>query len=154
MHPFQDGNGRIAQAITDMALARSQQSPTRLYSMPHRILRERNAYCRALENAALETTGTSDTTAWLSRFAGCLGRAMDDALEALSAAQHNSALMEQTGQPPLNHRQLRVLEPLIRSTREEAEADMDGIDGMVRAMLLEESPQESVNPTCRLARGG
>ena len=111
VHPFQDGNGRIAQAITGMALARSQQSPTRLYSMSHRILRERNAYCRALENAALETTGTCDTTAWLSQFAGCLGRAMDDALEGLSAAQHNAALMEQAGQPPLNHRQLRVLEP-------------------------------------------
>ena len=79
------------------------------------------------------------------------------------------ALMEQTGQPPLNHRQLRVLEllirepeePLIRSTQEEArtnrstreEAEAD-VDGMVRTMLLEESPRENVNPTCRLARGG
>ena len=109
VHPFEDGNGRIARALTDMALARSQQSPTRLYSMSHRILRERNAYYRTLENA---TRGTCDITGWLSRFAGCLGRAMDDALEALSAAQHNSALMERTGgQPPHNHRQLRALEP-------------------------------------------
>ena len=61
--------------------------------------------------------------------------------------------MEQTGRPPPNHRQPRVLEPRIRSTREETEADMDGIDGMVRAMLLEESPQESINPRYRLARG-
>ena len=112
VHPLEDGNGRIARALTDMALARSQQSPMRLYSVSHRILRERNAYCRALENATMETTGTCDITAWLSRFAGCLGRAMDDALEALSAAQHNSALMERTGQPPLNHGQLRVLEPM------------------------------------------
>ena len=97
VHAFEDGNGRIARAITDMALAQSQNSPMRLYSMSHRILRERRAHCRDLENAALETTGTCDTTAWLSRFAGCLGRAMDDALEALSAAQHNSALMEQAG---------------------------------------------------------
>ena len=124
VHPFEDGNGRIARALTDMALARSQQSPTRLYSMSHRILRERDAYYRALENAALETTGTCDTTAWLSRFAGCLGRAMDDALdllsagramddalEALCAARQNSVLMERTSQPPLNHRQLRALEP-------------------------------------------
>ena len=82
VHAFEDGNGRIARAITDMALARSQNSPMRLYSMSHRILQERRAHCRDLENAALETTGTCDTTAWLSRFAGCLGRAMDDALEA------------------------------------------------------------------------
>ena len=92
MHPFEDGNGRIARAITDMALARSQSSPMRLYSVSHRILRERDAYYHALENATLETTGTCDITAWLSWFAGCLGRAMDDALEALSAAQQNAAL--------------------------------------------------------------
>ena len=166
VHPFEDGNGRIARAITDMALARSQSSPMRLYSVSHRILRERDAYYHALENAAMETTGTCDITGWLSWFAGCLGRAMDDALEALSVAERNAALRERAGQLPLNHRQLRALELLIRepeealtatrwarinhSTREEAEAD---IDGMVQAMLLEESPQESVNPRYRLARG-
>ena len=92
---------------------------------------------------------------------------MDDALEALSVAERNAALRERAdGHLPLNPRQLRVLELLIRepeetltatrwarinhSTREEAEAD---IDGMVQAMLLEESPQEIVNPTYRLARG-
>ena len=111
VHPLEHGNGHIARAITGMALAQSQNSPTRLYSMSHRILRERDAYYRALGNATLETTGTCDTTAWLSRFAGCLGRAMDDALEALSAAERNAALMERAGQPPLNHRQFRVLEP-------------------------------------------
>jgi hypothetical protein len=87
--------------------------------------------------------------------------------EALSAAERNAALRERAGRLPLNHRQLRVLELLSRgteetltaarwarinhSTREEAEA---GIDGMVQAMLLEESPQESINPRYRLARGG
>ncbi len=124
VHPFEHGNGRIARAITDMALAQSQNSPTRLYSMSHRILRERDAYCRALENAALETTGTCDITGWLSRFAGCLGQAVDDALdmlyagqaiedalEALCAARQNSVLTERAGQLPLNHRQLRALEP-------------------------------------------
>ena len=167
VHPLEDGNGRIARAITDMTLARSQQSPMRLYSVSHRILRERDAYYHALENA---TRGTCDITAWLNWFAGCLGRAMDDALEALSVAEQNAALRERAGQLPLNHRQLRVLELLIRepeetlttgrwarinrSTREEAEADTDRMDGMVRAMLLGESPQESVNPTYRLARGG
>ena len=125
----------------------------RLYSVSHRILRERDAYYRALENATRR--GTCDITAWLSWFAQCLGRAMDDALEALSVAEQNAALRERAGQLPLNHRQLRVLELLIRepeetltatrwarinhSTREEAEADTDGMDGMVRAMLLEEA---------------
>ncbi len=124
VHPFEDSNGQIARAITDMALAQSQNSPMRLYSMSHRILQERNTYCRDLERATLETTETCDTTAWLSRFARCFGQAIDDALEALSAgqaiddalealsaAQQNSVLVERTGQPPLNPRQLRALEP-------------------------------------------
>ena len=67
---------------------------------------EEHAYCRDLEKATLETTGGYDTTAWLSRFARCFGQGIDDALETLPAAQHNTALMEQTGQPILNHRQL------------------------------------------------
>ena len=99
VHPLEDGNGRIARAITDMALARSQSSPMRLYSVSHRILRERDAYYHALENATLETTGTCDITAWLSWFAGCLGRAMDDALEALSVAEQNAALRERASRP-------------------------------------------------------
>ena len=124
VHPFEDGNSRIARAITDMALAQSQNSPMCLYSMSHQILQERNTYCRDLERAALETTETYDTTAWLSRFARCFGQAIDDALdllsageaiddalEALCAARQNSVLMERTGQPPLNPRQLRALEP-------------------------------------------
>ena len=106
VHPFEDGNGLFARAITGMALAQSQNSPMRLYSMSHQILQERNTYCRDLEKATLETTGGYDTTTWLSRFARCFGQAIVDALEALSAAQHNAALMEQTGQPILNHRQL------------------------------------------------
>ena len=156
VHPFQDGNGRIAQAITDMALAQSQSSPMRLYSVSHRILRERDAYYHALENA---TKGTCDITAWLSWFAGCLGRAMDDALEALSVAEQNAALGERAGQLPLNHRQLRVLELLIRepeetltatrwartnrSTREEAEAD---VDGMVRTCSWRNRPGRTSIP--------
>ena len=126
VHPFEDSNGRIARAITDMALAQSQDTPMRFYSMSHRILQERNAYCRDLERAALETTETCDTTAWLSRFSRRFGQAIDDALDVLSAGQaiddalealcaarqNSSVLMERTdGQTSLNPRQLRALEP-------------------------------------------
>ena len=161
VHPFEDGNGRIARAITDMALARSQGSPTRLHSMSHRILRERDGYYRALENA---TRGTCDITGWLAWFAGCLGRAMDDAASALSAARNNAVLRERAGRMPLNPRQDRVLELLMRepeetittarwaritrSSLEEAEAD---IQEMVRAMVLREAPGEAVNPRYQLA---
>ncbi len=164
IHPFEDGNGRIARALTDMALARSQQSPLRLHSMSHRILRERAGYYRALENA---TRGSCDITGWLSWFTGCLGRAMDDALEALSAAQRNTVLRERAAGAGLNGRQLRVLELLMRephetltaarwarighSTLEEAESD---IAAVMAAELLEESPREGVNPRYRLPGGG
>ena len=167
VHPLEDGNGRIARAITDMTLARSQQSPMRLYSVSHRILRERDAYYHALENA---TRGTCDITAWLNWFAGCLGRAMDDALEALSVAEQNAALRERAGQLPLNHRQLRVLELLIREPRRPSpraggpgstappgkrrRPTRTAWTAWCGAMLLGESPEESVNPTYRLARGG
>ena len=164
IHPFPDGNGRIARALTGMALARSQQSPLHIHSMSQRILWERAGYYRALENA---TKGSCDITGWLSWFTGCLERAMDDALEALSAAERNSVLRERAAGAGLSDRQLRVLELLMRepeetltaarwarigrSTLEEAES---GIAAMMAAGLLEESPQEGVNPRYRLPGGG
>ena len=164
VHPFEDGNGRIARAITDMALARSQGSPTRLHSMSRRILRERDAYYRALESAS---RGSCDITGWLAWFAGCRSRAMDDALAALSAARNNAVLREKAGRMPLNPRQGRVLELLMRepeetitaarwaritrSSLEEAEAD---IEGMMHAMVLREAPGEGVNPRYQLVPAG
>ena len=71
IHPFEDGNGRIARALTSMVLAHSQDSPVRFYSMSGWILRERADYYRALERAS---RGTTDITAWLSWFVGCLRR--------------------------------------------------------------------------------
>ena len=162
IHPFQDGNGRIARAIADMALACSQDSPRRFCSMSHRIIRERAEYYWALERA---TSGTCDITGWLTWSTGCLGRAMDDALAALSVARSNAVLRERAGGLDLNPRQLRVLELLMRepeesltaarwaritrSTLEEAEAD---IQAMVDDTLLEEAPDVGINPRYWLAK--
>jgi Fic family protein len=82
VHPFEDGNGRIARAIADMALARSEGLRDRFYSMSAQIERERDAYYLQLE---LCQRGALDITAWLDWFLGCLGRAIDGTDEALAA---------------------------------------------------------------------
>ena len=76
IHPFDDGNGRIARAIADMALARSEHSPQRFYSMSAQIRQERNDYYDMLEATQ---KGDLDITPWLRWFLGCLDRAFDRA---------------------------------------------------------------------------
>jgi Fic family protein len=69
IHPFDDGNGRIARAIADMALARSENSAQRFYSMSAEIRRERDAYYATLEHTQ---EGTLDITQWQEWFLSCL----------------------------------------------------------------------------------
>ena len=71
IHPFEDGNGRIARAIADLALARSEQSAQRFYSMSAQIRKERNAYHDVLEKTQ---RGALDITDWLTWFLECLDR--------------------------------------------------------------------------------
>lgn len=74
IHPFDDGNGRIAHAIADMALARSEGSDKRFYSMSAQIRHERNDYYDMLERTQ---KGELDITAWQGWFLNCMGRAID-----------------------------------------------------------------------------
>ena len=76
IHPFDDGNGRIARAIADMALARSEESSQRFYSMSAQIREERGDYYRILEQTQ---QGTMDITPWMEWFLGCLTRAIEGA---------------------------------------------------------------------------
>lgn len=82
VHPFEDGNGRIARAIADMCLALSEESPKRIYSMSAQIRLERNRYYDILEKSQ---KGTLDVTGWLEWFLGCLGRAITNTQTTLSA---------------------------------------------------------------------
>jgi Fic family protein len=81
IHPFDDGNGRIARTIADMGLARSEGSPKRFYSMSAQIHLERNDYYEILERTQ---KGTMDVTPWMHSFLGCLGRAFDGAEATLA----------------------------------------------------------------------
>ena len=110
VHPFEDGNGRIARAIADMALARSEGLRDRFYSMSAQIERERDAYYLQLE---LCQRGALDITAWLDWFLGCLGRAIDGTDEALAAVLGKAVLWQHVNRHPVEERQRRVINRLL-----------------------------------------
>ena len=110
LHPFDDGNGRIARAIADMALARSENSPQRFYSMSAQIRLERSAYYRVLEQTQ---KGTLDITPWMSGFLACLGRAIDSAQTTLAAILAKARFWEALAAVPLNPRQGLILNLLL-----------------------------------------
>ena len=90
IHPFDDGNGRIARAIADMVLARSERSPQRFYSMSAQIQQERKAYYDILEATQ---KGDLDITRWLEWFLACLGRAFDACRDHPGGGAQEGALL-------------------------------------------------------------
>lgn len=106
IHPFEDGNGRIARAIADMALTRADATDQRYYSMSSQIEAERRAYYLQLEQAQ---RGTADITPWMAWFLGCLGRAIDRADEAQSGVLHKAEIWKRLSSRPVNARQRAVL---------------------------------------------
>jgi Fic family protein len=110
IHPFDDGNGRIARAIADMALARSENSPQRFYSMSTQIRHERNAYYDILERTQ---KATLDVTPWMEWFVACLGRAIDGAQSMLAGVLAKARFWERLQGVPLNERQTVVLNRLL-----------------------------------------
>jgi len=117
IHPFDDGNGRIARAIADMVLARSENSPQRFYSMSAEIRQERAAYYDILEQTQ---KGTLDITPWMEWFLGCLGRAIDGAQTILSAVLAKARFWERIQGTSINERQRLVLNRLL-----------DGLEGKI-----------------------
>ena len=110
IHPFDDGNGRIARAIADMALARSENSPQRFYSMSTQIRQERNAYYDILERTQ---KATLDVTPWMAWFVACLGRAIDGAQSMLAGVLAKARFWERLQGVALNERQTVILNRLL-----------------------------------------
>jgi Uncharacterized conserved protein len=110
IHPFDDGNGRIARAIGDMALARSENSSQRFYSMSSQIRLERAAYYSILEQTQ---QGSLDITPWMEWFLGCLGRAIDGARGMLRTVLTKARFWEAAAGMNLNDRQRLVLNRLL-----------------------------------------
>jgi Fic family protein len=110
IHPFDDGNGRIARAIADMALARSEGSHQRFYSMSAQIRRERDDYYLTLERTQ---KGGLDVTAWHEWFLSCLLRAMEGSQQLLGGVLNKARFWERFAKEPLNERQIKVLNRLL-----------------------------------------
>src|SRR5262249_7965532 len=110
IHPLDDGNGRIARAIADLMLARSEDSPQRFYSMSGQIRRERGAYYEILQRTQ---SGTLDVTAWMEWFLACLGRAIEAAQTALATVLQKARFWQERRDVPMNDRQRRVLNRLV-----------------------------------------
>ena len=110
IHPFEDGNGRIARAIADMALARSEESPERFYSMSAQIRVERNAYYGILETTQ---RGGLDITNWQVWFLECLARAIGSARHTLAPVLAKDSFWEAHASDTLNERQVKILNRLL-----------------------------------------
>lgn len=110
IHPFDDGNGRLARAIADMALSRADGSKERFYSMSAAIETERKEYYIRLESAQ---RGSLDITSWVAWFLECLDRAIDDADTMLGSVLHKARLWQRINTSPVNKRQRKVINRLL-----------------------------------------
>ena len=120
IHPFDDGNGRIARAIADLFLARSENSPQRFYSMSAQIRQERKAYYDILEKTQ---KGTLDITPWMEWFLECLGRSVDGTETTLAAVLQKARFWEKHAAATINERQRLILNKLL-----------DGFEGKLTTM--------------------
>jgi len=113
LHPFDDGNGRIARAVGDLFLARADGSPQRFYSLSAQIQRERKAYYDILERTQKQSL---DVTEWLAWFLETLHRAVDQAQHTLDAVMAKTRFWQRWAAPgsaPLNQRQVKLVNRLL-----------------------------------------
>lgn len=110
IHPFEDGNGRMARAVGDMVLARAERSAQRYYSLSAQIQRERKDYYDRLEATQ---KGDLDVTDWLVWFSACLLRALQGAEETLAAVLAKARFWQHSIGVPLNERQIKLINKLL-----------------------------------------
>ncbi|MFT3760082.1 Fic family protein [Thauera sp.] len=115
LHPFDDGNGRIARAVGDLFLARADGAEQRFYSLSAQIQRERKAYYDILERTQ---KGSLDVTEWLAWLLGTLGRAVASAQTTLDGVLAKARFWQRWAGTPMNERQIKLLNRLL-----------DGFDG-------------------------
>jgi len=114
IHPFEDGNGRIARALTDMALAQDDGQNHRYYSLSSQIMEDRTAYYEILERCQ---KGGSDITEWLVWFLGCFSIAIERSETILSVVFTKAVFWRIHAQTPLNDRQRKVVNKLLDAGR-------------------------------------
>jgi len=110
VHPFDDGNGRIARTITDMALAQDENRATRCYSLSSQIMAERDAYYEVLERINKQD---NDITQWLEWFLACMSRAILSSNRLLANVMQKARFWKRHAQTALNDRQRKALDRLL-----------------------------------------
>ncbi len=110
IHPFEDGNGRLARAIADMTLARDEGTPLRLYSMSAQIRTEQDAYYDILEQTQ---RGDGELTGWLTWFAGCLDRAVTNSEARLDLVLTKARFWQDHTDVNLSERQHKVVNRML-----------------------------------------
>ncbi|MCD4723140.1 MAG: Fic family protein [Desulfobacula sp.] len=110
IHPFDDGNGRIARTLTDMLLARDENNPKRFYSLSSQIMAERNEYYEILKATQ---SGTGDITEWLKWFLECMNRAILNSNTLLKKIMTKARFWQNFAQVRLHERQTKVINRLL-----------------------------------------
>ena len=110
IHPFEDGNGRIARAIADMALARADGISDRFYSLSTQMESERRDYYDQLEK---QQRSTPEITGWLAWFLDCLGRAISSTEQTLGNVLFKARLWDKINQNPINERQRLIINRML-----------------------------------------
>jgi Fic family protein len=123
LHPFDDGNGRLARAITDMALAQAEHQSVRFYAMAATIMENRNSYYTILERTQRDGL---DITTWLEWFLIMLRQSLQDAVQRIEQVLQKSRFWQQHAQTVLNERQIKALNRLL-------DAGLGGFEGGLNA---------------------
>ena len=118
IHPFDDGNGRIARAISDLLLARSDESPQRFYSLSSQILFEKKEYYAVLQRSQYKN---GDITEWLTWYLNCMHRALKNTVFLIEETLNKNRFWEKHKNELLNSRQRLILNKLF-----------DGFDGKLK----------------------
>ncbi|MFH1452704.1 MAG: Fic family protein [Armatimonadota bacterium] len=113
IHPFDDGNGRLARALTDMALAQDEKSKIRYYSLSSQIMEERKKYYEILEECT-NSNGT-DITEWLVWFLECFERAIQKSNNIIGNVLAKAEFWQEHAQSGINERQKKVLNPMLEA---------------------------------------
>ena len=110
VHPFEDGNGRVARAVGDLMLSRNDREPWRYYSVSAQLERERDAYYDILERTQ---RGGMDVTPWLAWFIDCLSRAVARADRDLDRVLVKALFWQRVADVPLGERQVKALNRVL-----------------------------------------
>ena len=116
IHPFEDGIGRIARAVSEMVLARSEDCCKRYYSLSSRIYKERMKYCDIVER---NVQGDGDITKWIEWFLSCTMRAVEDSIAKIGPKLEKSEFWQVNSAVVMNERQCRMMNMLLDGALED-----------------------------------